>query len=310
MTLKVALLSDPTFDSGLGHLSRLIAVGQELKERGESYCFHPLSRFTPRQVEFIAVNSLDTRCLCHGKPDISVVDTYNKDYHLDLDRSSAGQIIQLVDEFTPYGKCDGLIEVSPISPFRIYPEGLEVQKFQDSPLFRDEIYFLSAEIRPRSNGSNKWFLTLGGVTDSIYIEVLTLLHRVIGDSLRDFTIGTDSVSVINFARGLGVTRSSPTQDLTFICRNFDFVISAAGVTAWEFSVLKFPGFVISVIDNQEFQLAYLLSNGFRDGISLVDEKVELALEDCLQKAADCSSRVPMRNGRENAYLFFQKFLNS
>ena len=310
MTLKVALLSDPTFDSGLGHLSRLVAVGQELKGRGESYCFHPLSEFTPRQVEFLAVNSLNTRCLCHGKPDISVVDTYNKDYHLNLNRSSAGQIIQLVDEFTPYGKCDGLIEVSPIPTLRTYPEGLQVQKFRDSPLFRDEIYLLSAEIRPRPSGNNKWFLTLGGVTDSKYKEVLTLLHRVLGNSLRDFTIGTDSMSVINFARGLGVASSSPTQDLTFICRNFDFVISAAGVTAWEFSFLKFPGFVISVIDNQEFQLDYLLSDGFRNGLSLVGEKVDLALQNCLQKVTDYDSRVPMGNGRENAYLFFQQFVSS
>lgn len=296
--MKFSLRSDPAFDAGLGHLSRLIALGQELSACGYSYCFHPFGEFPARHVEFISNSLLDVECRCNGKPDFTIVDTYNPGIIKWMTQFRSGLLIQLLDEVTPRGKCDGYVEVSPISQITNRSENTPILKFEDSPLFRDEIFSLKDELGREGAPGERGILVLGGVDDSTYIKVLTFLTESLGDKVRDLTLGTSSMEVIEIARNMGVISSCSSQEMSYIAKNFSYVISGAGVTAWELAFLRIPGFVISVADNQEFQLDYLKDNGYRNGVSLLSNTVKADFLDCLQAINEDPKKFPGENGRQ------------
>lgn len=301
--MKFSLISDPAFDAGLGHLSRLVALGQELRDRGESYCFHPLGDFPSRHLEFILGNLLSIECSCKGKPDITIIDTYNADFINGMVNSGSGIVIQLMDEITPQGRCNGFIEVSPIPQFVEYLDTTAVLKFGDSPLFRDEIYSLKAEIEPQNLTENEGVLILGGVSDSVYFETLKVLKQSLGEKIQGLTVATSSKAVVEIAREMGVGRSSSLQEMTFIAGNFSYVISGAGVTAWELAFLRIPGFVISLVENQEFQLRHLIDNGYRNGVSLSSKNVTADVFECMRAIREMPLKIPGGGGRQKILDF-------
>lgn len=303
--MKFSLRSDPTFDSGLGHLSRLTALGQELKACGYSYCFHPFGEFPSRHVEFISHNFLNVECRCGGNPDFTIIDTYNPDIINWMAEFRSGILIQLLDEVTPRGKCDGFVEVSPISQTTNNLQSTPILTFEDSPLFRDEIFSLKDELGRGSTLEKKGILVLGGVNDATYIEALTVLTETLGDKVGNLTIGTSSLKVIEIARDMGVISSCSPQEMTYIARNFSYVISGAGVTAWELAFLRIPGFVISVADNQEFQLNYLKDNGYRSGVSLSSSTIKADFVDCLQAIEEDPKKFPGEEGRQKILNFLK-----
>ena len=305
--MKIRLISDPNFDLGLGHLSRLIALGQELRTRGGSYCFHPLGNFKPQQIEFIHANSLDVDCSCEEEPDFTIIDTYNPAYIHSIRRVKYGKVIQLIDEVTPRGICDGFIEVSPISQPSEQTDGIPILDFENSPLFRDEIYFLKKDNKLGIHAGNNGVLMLGGVSDSIYIEVLSRLKPLLGEEIRNLAIGTASIPVLDFANKIGIVESVSSQNMSNLAKSFNYVISGAGVTAWELAFLQIPGFVISVVDNQEFQLNYLVKKGYRNGMSLFSKSVDAELLSCVRGLNVLPLKTPDGQGRVKIFKFLETF---
>ena len=303
--MKIKLISDPKFDSGFGHLSRLISLAQELKIRGGGYCFHPLDNFNPRQIEFIQENSLEVDCSCEGAPDFTIIDTYNAAYIHSITKVKYGKIIQLIDEVTPRGICDGFIEVSPISQPSEKAGRIPILEFENSPLFRDEIYSLKEEPELGIQGQSRGVLVLGGVSDSIYIEVLSRLNSILGEKISNLTIGTSSKIVMDFAKKFDIVESISLQNMSKIAKSFNYVISGAGVTAWELAFLQIPGFVISVVGNQEFQLNYLIKNGYRNGANLFSNMVDAELLNCVRGLDELPLKTPDGLGRIKIFKFLE-----
>jgi len=303
--VKFSLVSDPAFDSGLGHLSRLVALGQELRNRGDSYCFHPLDAFPSRHLEFISTNLLSIECLCGGNPDFMIIDTYNPNSIKEINKFGSRIVVQLVDEATPLGECDGYVEVSPTSKISDSFDGKPILKFEGSPLFRDEIYILKARLERVEHAENKGVLILGGVSSSTYIQTLSILQQSLGDQFQDLTVGVSSKVLAEIARKLGIRNTCSTQDMSFISKKFSYVISGAGVSAWELAFLEIPGFVISVADNQEFQLKYLRENGYRNGVSLSSKSIQADIFGCMETKNKPLAQIPSGEGRSQVLEFLK-----
>jgi spore coat polysaccharide biosynthesis predicted glycosyltransferase SpsG len=303
---QVNLISDPVFDSGLGHLSRLIAVAQELKLCGIRYCFHPYNYFSPTHTEFIISNQLNPSCTCSEESGLSIVDSYNPELVAKKKSSKIKNFVQFVDEITPIGVCDAIIEVSPISPIRRYPSEVPVLKFKNAPLLRDEVYIArnSKFVQTRDEGG--WVLLLGGVSDFKYLEVLSILRTVGVDFCRKLTIATKSEKVVSTAKNLGFTKFCSEQNISYISQHFKYVISAAGVSAWEFSFIGMPGFVISVVDNQEFQLKYLVDSGIRQGVSMSSTHKESEFIEKIDSVGKICNNLPLSSGRVECISFLRQ----
>lgn len=302
----VKLISDPVFDSGLGHLSRLIAVAQELKLNGINYCFHPYNNFNVLQLEFIILNQLELNCTCSKESDLSIIDSYNPELVTKEKGSEMENIVQFVDEITPIGACDAIIEVSPISPTKRYPSEVPVLKFKDAPLLRDEVYIARKSKLVQTQNEGGWVLLLGGVSDSKYLEVLSSFLRVGIDFCRELTIATKSDSIIRIAKKLGFTKFCSEQNVSYISNHYKYVISAAGVSAWEFSFIGLPGFVISVVDNQEFQLKYLVESGIRQGVSMSNTHFEAELNEKIGSVGKICDKLPLSSGRSECISFLKQ----
>lgn len=303
----VKLISDPVFDSGLGHLSRLTAVAQELKLNGINYCFHPYNNFDVLQIEFIVLNQLDLNCTCSKESALSIIDSYNPELVAKKKSSEIENVVQFVDEITPIGACDAIVEVSPISPTKRYPSKVPVLKFKDAPLLRDEVYIARKSKLVQTKNEGGWVLLLGGVSDSKYLEVLSVLRRVGIDFCRELTIATKSDSIISTAKKLGFTKFCSEQNVSYISNHYKYVISAAGVSAWEFSFIGLPGFVISVVDNQEFQLKYLVESGIRQGVSMSNMHLEAELIEKIGSVGKICNKLPLSSGRSECISFLKQF---
>ena len=302
----VKLISDPVYDSGLGHLSRLIAVAQELDLNGINYCFHPHNNFSPLQIDFIMLNQLDPRCTCNEESNLSIVDSYNPELVAKEKRLEIENIVQLVDEITPIGACNAIIEVSPISPTKRYPSEVPVLKFKDAPLLRDEVYVARNSKLFQTKDEGGWVLLLGGVSDFKYIEVLSILQRVGVNFCREITIATKSDTVISTAKKLGFTKFCSEQNVSYISNHYQYVISASGVSAWEFSFIGLPGLVISVVDNQEFQLKYLVEHGIRQGVSMSHTHLEAELIEKIGSVGKICNKRPLSSGRSECISFLKQ----
>ena len=302
----VNLISDPVFDSGLGHLSRLIAVAQEFQLCGISYCFHPHNFFSPTHIDFIISNQLNPICTCDEESGLSIVDSYNPELVARRKSSGIQNIVQFVDEITPIGACDAIIEVSPISSTKRYPSEIPVLKFKNAPLFRDEVYTVRNSQFVQPKDEDGWVLLLGGVSDFKYLEVLSIVRTVGVDFCRKLTIATKLDTVVSTAKNLGFRAFCSEQNISYISRHFKYVISAAGVSAWEFSFIGMPGFVISVIENQEYQLKHLVESGIRQGVSLSSTHLEAEITEKIVSVGNICKRRPLGSGRSDFISFLRK----
>jgi len=303
---QVKLISDPVFDPGLGHLSRLIAVAQELHLSGIDYCFHPYNDFSSTQIEFIISNQLNPSCTCSEELGLLIVDSYNPELVEKKIGAGRNKIVQFVDEITPIGACNAIIEVSPISPTKRYPSEVPLLKFRNAPLLRDEVYIArnSQIIQDKDEGG--WVLLLGGVSDFKYLEVLSTLRRVRDVFCAELTIATKSAAVVNTAKDLGFSKFCSEQNISYISQHFKYVISAAGVSAWEFSFIGMPGFVISVVENQEFQLRYLVDSGIRQGISMSSTSLEAEFAEKIDLVGKICHKLPLGSGRSDCISFLRQ----
>ena len=79
--------------------------------------------------------------------------------------------------------------------------------------------------------------------------------------------GRNSIAEIVKANGIsGLNLVEGTYNLKDLIGPNTFVISAAGVTAWELISLGVPGFLIGVVNNQVEQLQYFNKLGLRNGV--------------------------------------------
>jgi spore coat polysaccharide biosynthesis predicted glycosyltransferase SpsG len=266
LIINFGLFFDDFFDLGQGHISRLVAIAQELQSRGLRYCFHNIGEMKNSTREFIDSFGLKSNCQCNRHVDVGIIDTYNPDFKTNFSTSMIR--VLLVDETSPRILADAYVYASPIMSW-IPPVGDgQVLQFQNSPILRKEIVSAALNLE-RVKGSSGMLLILGGIHVDVFRKILMELSSAMGEVWPDLPMSVvcHSSEQIEVAKSLNFDPVQPTTNLLSLTSKFSVIISSAGVIAWELAALGLPGFSIAAIDNQEFQVKYLRDNYIRDGVS-------------------------------------------
>ena len=254
---------------GLGHVSRCASLAEEIKSRGHFSCFAHVSNLDSRGHQLLTLSDLKSECNCNLTPTAVIYDSYDFDFIQSNQVISEAQVFLLVDDLSPSLFADAYLEASIIKNWKPLNERAAVFKFDCNPILRRAfdvpLYSLNFSL------PFDVIISLGAAKDFKFI-LDTLLPQI--RSRRDFnhkiTILTGSNSILE------IIEAGDTSDLNLVGGTYNlrdlvgphsFVISAAGVTAWEFISLGVPGFLIGVADNQSEQLEYFNELGLRNGIS-------------------------------------------
>ena len=262
-------------DVGLGHLTRCIALAEELNSRGYKVCFNHLSRIDSRGLAIMSQSNLTLECSCNRKPDIVIVDSYELDFINSFSTSLEHKLVLLVDEISPDVYADHYLQASPIRFWKPKNTLAGVFEFNRNPILRLE--FDNFKIKSDKNTSRSGTLISLGAANN-----RETILKILVKTLRKFPQFRSQISVVaggvNQSRlesqcaDLGLKLLIGSYDLKTLCDDNSFVISAGGVTSWELISLEVPGFLIGVAQNQSLQIDYLNESKLRRGIVFENEK--------------------------------------
>ena len=289
---------------GLGHISRCISLAEEFCFRGHFSCFAHLSELDWRGKELLSQSGLNLDCSCKALPDAVLYDSYDLDFVSKVPTPAQAKFILLIDDLSPTVIADAFIEASPIRTWKPPNASSRVLKFDSNPILR-RVYDLPPN-QTQFQAPFNVLISLGAAKD--FADILSQLIPEIQKKKNVFNEIT--VLIGSNADAISILKSE-FEDVNFICGTFDFralikpnsfIISAAGVTAWELISLRVPGFLIGVADNQVEQLEYFNKSGMRKGINFQNFKnfsVEIGNLIDTFKLFEPSRTVPvlLKNGR-------------
>lgn len=253
---------------GLGHVSRCVSLAEEIQSRGGIACFGHLSNLDSRGLRLLSLSALRSECVCNLTPSVVIYDSYDLEFIQNDFLPPQSKVVLLVDEVSLPCSADAYIEASPIKTWQPLNKFAPVFKFDANPILRTAFDSPLKEIS--SFGPFDVIINLGAASDfqSILDELLPQIRaRKIFN--REISILTGSNSIAKNVK------ASQISDLKFIEGTYNlkdfigpnaFVVSAAGVTAWELISLGVPGFLIGVVNNQVEQLQYFNKLGLRNGV--------------------------------------------
>jgi spore coat polysaccharide biosynthesis predicted glycosyltransferase SpsG len=253
---------------GLGHVSRCVSLAEEIASRGHFSCFAHISNLDIRGLQLLTLSGLKSECVCDLKPSVVIYDSYDLDFIQSGGVFTEARIVLLIDDVSLPLFADAYLEASPIKNWKPLNEGAAVFKFDCNPILRtafDLPLYSSNFSAPFdvviSLGAAKHFqLILDALLPQIrgqkdFGQKITILTG--GNSIQEI-IKANETSDLNLVGGI--------YNLRDLITPHTFVISAAGVTAWELISLGVPGFLIGVVNNQFEQLEYFNKLGLRNGI--------------------------------------------
>jgi spore coat polysaccharide biosynthesis predicted glycosyltransferase SpsG len=303
--MHVLLVSEFGKSIGYGHLSRLIAIAEELIVRNYSYCFHLYDDSDEVANFMIKSSGLSFECKCNSRPFFLLVDSYNIDILLPkINALGAIRIIQIVDDINKPFFADGYIEASPINHWKPMNQNASILEFKMSPILRMRFDNSALKSKVEFTSNSKILITLG--SSSLTIDILKALVsaiRVSKFSAHDLYISTNSngTQMINLvATELGVKSLDSLNGSPEIFNGFDLVISACGVTGWELLQSNSPCVFIGTVNNQQSQLDYFINNNLADGLMFSEN--HMFIEKTVQKLNVFSNNFNLRNinnGRRN-----------
>jgi UDP-2,4-diacetamido-2,4,6-trideoxy-beta-L-altropyranose hydrolase len=304
-------------DVGLGHLARCIALAEELNSRGYEPCFAHFSELDGRGQSLILNSGLSVTCKCRGNPIAVICDSYDVNFISKIDLETDLKLVLLVDDISLPFDADGYIEASPIRTWLPLNEKAPIFKFDANPILRKK--FDSSAISFDFDSPFDLMMTFGAGEESDLI-IKSLFPIIAEKSCFSRKVTLLSNEDLNFDElaqfySLELEILRGTYNLRDLIDRKTFVISAAGVTAWELITLGVPGFLIAVAENQYEQLDYFNRLGLRKGVVYQDSS-QLAAEinqlvesrDFIDAARQAKSMV--RNGRvESINWLLEKVLN-
>jgi spore coat polysaccharide biosynthesis predicted glycosyltransferase SpsG len=255
-------------DVGLGHLSRCIALAEELNSRGYETCFAHFSELDVRGQSLLLNSDLSLTCECTGIPVAVICDSYDLNFISRIDLGTNSKLVLLADDVSLPFKADGYIEASPVKDWVPLNEKAPIFRFDANPILRRQ--FDASTISFDFDTPFDLLMTFGAGKElesimnslipiiegsSLFTRKVTLLS---GEDLNSIDLAQSDKVEIEILRG--------TYNLRDLISNKTFVISAAGVTAWELITLGVPGYLIAVAENQYEQLDYFNRLGLREGI--------------------------------------------
>ena len=253
---------------GLGHVSRCVSLAEEIQLRGGISCFGHLSNLDNRGLQLLSLSGLKPECVCNSKPSAVIYDSYDIEFIQSDYSLLQSKVVLLVDEVSPPFSADAYIEASPINTWQPLNQVASVFKFNANPILRT--VFDSPFDTLSSSGPFDVIINLGAAKD------FQLILDELLPQIRGRRIFNHQISILTGSNSIAeIVNSNEVSDLNLVEGTYNFkdligpntfVISAAGVTAWELISLGVPGFLIGVVNNQVEQLQYFNKLGLRDGL--------------------------------------------
>jgi spore coat polysaccharide biosynthesis predicted glycosyltransferase SpsG len=252
----IALVGSSGFNSGYGHLRRLVSLSSVLKY-SNMFCLHGNFEETKEFYSVIEGSSELNRCKCDLRPATVIFDSYSAKVLSALEFKNSPKLIQLVDELSPKLWADAYIKASPTRDWMPLNELAQVKEFKNSPILRRE-FFSNNKDSVYSQIEVKSILVLTG-SSSLSKQALLYLSEVFSSLLSGFTfvIATNDEKLGEFSKSIGFVVTPYLNDFRTLVNNYRLVVSAGGVTAWELLKLNSNCVILSMADNQNFQLEYL-----------------------------------------------------
>ena len=252
----IALVGSSGFDSGYGHLRRLVSLSSVLKY-SNIFCLHGNFEETKEFYSVIESSGELNRCKCDLRPATVIFDSYSTKVLSALEFKNSPKLIQLVDELSPKLWADAYIKVSPTRDWIPLNELAQVKEFKNSPILRRE-FFSDNKDSVYSQIKEKSILVLTG-SSSLSKQALLYLSEVFSSLLSGFTfvIATNDEKLGEFSKSIGFVVTPYLNDFRTLVNNYRLVVSAGGVTAWELLKLNTNCIILSLADNQNFQLEYI-----------------------------------------------------
>lgn len=302
----IALICSANSDIGFGHLSRLIAISEAVPSENK-FCLHGEIEKSETVDNMIRNTGISLVCCCEMMPYLVFVDTYDPKLFSNQIFKSKPYVVSLIDDSSPIIDANLYVEASPVKSEKKIPKDLTL-KFEKSPLLRRKFFDYSEIPKPDRNvesGLNA-LIILGSTSN--WERVLCLVVKAIRNfpKIQTLSVLTGDPRIVEYSETLGLNAINPRRTLDLIVRDFDFVISAAGVTAWELLALKVNCLLMALVDNQLVQLDYFIQNELAFCVDLTDiDKSEVAeIEEVLKdylKNLDTSSEkytIGLTNGVE------------
>ena len=129
----IAMVGSSGFDSGYGHLRRLVSLSSVL-EYTNILCLHGNFEETNEFYNAIESSSELNKCKCNKQPDMVIFDSYSTKVLSSLEFKSSPKLIQLVDELSPKLWADAYIKASPTRDWKPLNELAPIKEFKNSPL--------------------------------------------------------------------------------------------------------------------------------------------------------------------------------
>jgi len=253
---------------GLGHVSRCVSLAEEIQSRGGIACFGHVSNLDSRGLQLLSLSDLKPECVCNSKPSAVIYDSYDIEFIESNCSFLQSKVVLLVDEVSPPFSADAYIEASPIKTWQPLNQVAAVFKFDANPILRT--VFDSPLDALSTSGPFDLIINLGAAKDfQLILDQLLPQIRRRRIFNREISILTGSNSIAEIAKANEISDLNlveGTNNLKDLIGPNTFVISAAGVTAWELISLGVPGFLIGVVNNQVEQLQYFNKLGLRDGV--------------------------------------------
>lgn len=252
----IALVGSSGFDSGYGHLRRLVSLSTVLKYNNV-LCLHGNFEET-REFHNIIENSSElNKCKCDEQPDTVIFDSYTTKVLSSLDFKNSPKLIQLVDELSPKLWADAYIKASPTRDWKPLNELAPIKEFRNDPILRQEFFFHNDDPVHSKDMLNNILILTG--SSNLSKQVILYLSEISLKYLPEYTfvVATNSEKLGEFSKLLGFATVPFSNNFQTLINDYRLVISAGGVTAWELLKLNSNCIILSLADNQNLQLEYL-----------------------------------------------------
>ena len=252
----IALVGSSGFDSGYGHLRRLVSLSSVL-EYSNILCLHGEFEETKEFYNVIESSIELKKCKCNGQPDTIIFDSYNTEILSSLKFINMPKLIQLVDELSPKLWADAYIKASPTRDWKPVNELAQIKEFKNNPILRREFFSSSNNYAYRENLVNSILVLTG--SSNLSKQVLIYLNDIASKDLLGFTlvVATNDDKLGEFSKSIGFAVVPYLSDFRSLVNDYRLIVSAGGVTAWELLKLNSKCIILSLADNQNLQLEYL-----------------------------------------------------
>ena len=188
---------------------------------------------------------------------------------------------------------DAYIEASPTRNWRPVNELAYVKEFENNPILRREFFSDFENSASRKSNLNNILILIG--SSNLSKLVLTYLSEISSNDLPEFTfvIATNDQKLGQFSKSIGFVVVPYLNNFRDLVNNYKLVVSAGGVTAWELLKLESNCVILSLADNQDLQLEYLISHYKIIGLKFDPGNLSLKTElrDAITRSLDPSNAI-------------------